>query len=397
MPVEIRSARPEEMEDFRRVASASLLVDPGDIEGIRPEWTLCAFEDGKLATAYAAWPLTMRFNGEGIPIAGVTSVGTLPIYRRRGYLRKIISRHFELLHERGEQPIAVLHAAWAAIYQRYGYAVVSTRNAYRVEPRYLQFLSTRPARGNLRELGEEEFGLLVDLYRRFRADRIGYSHRGRAMWEAGVLARPPAGGLLGKVVYEEDGEPLGYTVYAMEQITAWPEPVQGLTIRDIVWLSASAYQAIWNYYAQMDRVGEVVWDRVPSDDPLPHLLLEPRMLQITSADDVLGRIVDIERALPKRRYPEEATLTFEVVDDLCPWNSGRWKLETSVAEASISHTNEEPQLRVPVSTLAMLVFGQISATEAARMERLDVLDADALPVWDKTMRTMYRPFCADRF
>ena len=149
--------------------------------------------------------------------------------------------------------------------------------------------------------------------------------------------------------------------------------------------------------AQMDRVGEIVWDRVPSDDPLPHLLLEPRMLHIASADDVLGRIVDVERALPKRHYPEDATLTFEVVDDLCPWNNGRWKLETSIAEASISHTNEEPQLRVPISTLAMLVFGQISATEAARMGRLDVLNNDALPVWDKTMRTMYRPFCADRF
>ena len=397
MGVEIRPATPEEMEDFRRVARISLLQNPGDMEGMHPEWTICAFEDGKLATSYAAWPLTMRFNGEGVPIAGVTSVGTLPIYRRRGYLRKVTTRHFELLHERGEQPIALLHAAWAAIYQRYGYAVVSTRNAYRVEPRCLQFSSTRPVRGNLRELGEEEFPLLVDLYRRFRADRIAYSHRGRAMWELGVLAHPPTGGLVGKVVYEEAGEPLGYTIYAMEQITVWPQPVQSLTIRDVVWLSASAYQAIWNYYAQMDRVGEIVWDRVPSDDPLPHLLLEPRMLHIASADDVLGRIVDVERALPKRHYPEEATLTFEVVDDLCPWNNGRWKLETSIAEASISHTNEEPQLRVPISTLAMLVFGQISATEAARMGRLDVLNNDALPVWDKTMRTMYRPFCADRF
>jgi len=217
------------------------------------------------------------------------------------------------------------------------------------------------------------------------------------MWEFGVLAHPPAGGIVGKVVYEEAGEPLGYTIYAMEQITVWPQPIQSLAVRDVIWLSVSAYQAIWNYYAQMDRVGEIIWDRVPSDDPLPHLILEPRILHITSADDVLGRIVNVEGALPQRHYPEEAILTFEVLDDLCPWNNGRWKLETSATGASISHTNEEPQLRIPISTLAMLVFGQISATEAVRMGRLDVLDVDALPVWDKTMRTMYRPFCADRF
>jgi len=139
MVVEIRPARPEEMEEFYRVASTALVLPQGQLQGINPEWTLCAFEDGRLATAYAAWPLTMRFNGEGISVAGVTFVGTLPIYRRRGYLRKITTRHFELLHEQGERSIAILYASMAAIYQRYGYAVVSTRNSYRVEPRFLQF------------------------------------------------------------------------------------------------------------------------------------------------------------------------------------------------------------------------------------------------------------------
>jgi predicted acetyltransferase len=121
------------------------------------------------------------------------------------------------------------------------------------------------------------------------------------------------------------------------------------------------------------------------------------MLHTTSADGLLGRIIDIEKALPKRPYPEEATLIFEVVDGLCPWNNGRWKLETSIAEASIKRTNKKPQLMIPINTLAMLVFGQINATEAGRMQRLDVLDPDVLPVWDKAMHTLYRPFCADNF
>ncbi len=398
MGLEIRAARPEEMEEFRRIASTALVLSPGGLEGLRPEWTLCAFEEGKLATAYAAWPLTMRFNGEGISVAGVTMVGTLPIYRRRGYLRKITATHFELLHERGEQPIAILYATMAAIYQRYGYAVVSTRNSYNVEPRYLQFPLDRPVTGTFREVGDDEFGLLVDLYRRFRAERIGYIHRGRAMWEAGVLAPSPVGGQLNKVVYEEAGQPLGYVIYTVEPPRGGgPGTGQRLAIRDLVWLTVSAYRAVWDYFANMDLVGNIVWERVPSDDPLPHLLLEPRMLHLTSGDGLLARIVDVEQALPKRRYHEEGTLTFEILDDLCPWNCGRWKLETSATETSVSRTSEEPQLVMPISTLAMLVFGQISATEAARMERLNVLENGALPLWDGVMRTAYRPFCADMF
>ena len=52
---------------------------------------------------------------------------------------------------------------------------------------------------------------------------------------------------------------------------------------------------------------------------------------------------------------------------------------------------------MPVSTLAMIIFNQISATEAARMGRLDVLEPSALSLWDAVMRTAYRPFCADKF
>ena len=400
MRVEIRAARPEEMEEFKRVASTALVMSPAAFQGIQPEWTLCAFEDGKLATSYGAWPLTMRFNGEGTAVAGVTMVGTLPIYRRRGYLRKITAAHFESLHEAGEQPIAILQASQAAIYQRYGYAVVSTRNSYSVEPRYLEFPLGRSVPGNFREVGDDEFGLLVDLYRRFRAERTGYVHRGRAMWEAGVLAPPPTGGQLNKVVYQEDGEPLGYVIYTMDspQGGGVPGPDnQRLIVRDLVWLTPTAYRAVWDYFAKMDLVSNIIWGSVPSDDPLPHLLLEPRMLRKTSGDGIMGRIVDVDKALPRRRYHEEGVLTFEVIDDLCSWNCGRWKLETSTDSAVINRTSEEPQLVMPISTLTMLVFGQISATEAARMERLDVLEHVALSSWDRVMRTAYRPFCADMF
>jgi len=399
MGFEIRAARPEEMEEFRRVASTALVLSPKILKEMQAEWTLCAFEDGRLATSYGVWPLTVRLNGDGIPVAGVTSVGTLPIYRRHGYLRKVITTHLELLYERGEQPVAILYASLAAIYQRYDYAVVSTRNSYNVEPRYLQFPQAQAAPGTFREAGEDEFGVLVDLYRRFRAERTGYLHRGREMWEAGVLAPPPAGGLLNKVIYQENGEALGYVIYFVEPHPrgGMPGPGQHLSIRDLIWLNHSTYQAIWEYFANMDLVNNITWERVPCDDPLPHLLLEPRMLHTAANDGLLARIVDIEKALPKRGYREEGMLTFGILDDLCPWNRGRWRLEVSAGGASVSREEGEPQLVMPISTLAMLFFGQISATEAARMGRLFVFEQDALALWDKVFRTAYRPFCADIF
>ena len=396
MAVEIRSIKPEELNEFKRVAGNALVQNPDTFVGMRPEFTLCAFEDGKLSTSYAAWPFMMRFNGVAIPVAAVTTVGTVPVYRRRGYLRKITATHFQQLHEAGERPISILYASRTAIYQRYGYAVVSRQGSYDVDPRDLQFAVPGVTAGVFREVGDDDFPLLVNLYRRFREDRIGFLHRGREMWNAGALAPPPSGGFLHRVVYEENGEPLGYVLYSV-QPGSGSIPNSTISIRDLVWLTASAYRAVWAYFHNMDIVRHVTWGRVPSDDPLPHLLLEPSSLNATFRDGILGRIVDVERALPLRCYDEGAVLTFEIADDFCPWNEGRWKLETAPGGSSIVRTNEAPQVTMPVSTLALLAFGHVSATEATRMGRLEANKPDALPMWDKAMRTRYRPACPDVF
>ncbi len=398
MGLEVRPAEPDELDEFNRVACIALMIPRAQYEAMHPEWTLCAFEDGKLCSTSGSWPLTMRLNGVGTAIAGVSAVSTLPMYRRRGYLRQVMTTFFRQLHAREEKAIAALYASMAAIYQRYGYAVVTTKHSYRFDPRFLQFALAQPVSGTLREAGEDEMPLLVDLYRLFREDKMGYVHRGRAMWKAGVFAPPPPGGQLMTVVYEEAGKPLGYLAYAVE-----PKPGRGsgpgqkIEVRDLVWLNFSAYRAAWDYLARMDLVTEIKWEMVPPDDPLPHLILEPRELHTTAQDGVLARIVDVARGLPQRRYTEEGTLTFEVIDDVCPWNQGCWRAEVSPEGVAVKRTEESPQLVMPVSTLAMLFFNQLSATQTARMQRLSVADGKALPVWDRVMHTMYRPFCADHF
>lgn len=405
MEPEIRQARPEEMEEFNHLVRTAFALPEELTVNMPPEWTLCAFVDNKMVTSYAVWPLTMQFTDVSVSVAGVTMIGTLPINRRRGYLRKITETHFNLLHERGEQSIAALFATIAAIYHRYGYGVVSTKHSYTVEPRYLQFSYPQSVPGDLQYVDEKEHGLLIEMYHRFAANRTGYLQRNNKFEVAPgvpftVFTFPQPSGLLHRVVYQEAGEPLGYVIYSVRNMREeGPSHLSGqrLDIRDLVWLNAPAYRAIWDHLANMDLVTQTVWERVPIDDPLPHMLLEPRMLNTRASDNLLARIIDVEKALPGRHYSEEGVLTFEIIDELCPWNKGKWRMETTSAGTHISRTSEEPQLVMPVSTLAMLVFNQISATEAARMARLDIHDHSALSLWDKVMRTAHRPFCADLF
>jgi predicted acetyltransferase len=386
------------MDEFARIVSLSLALDPHAFESLRPEWTLCAFESAQLATCYAAWPFTMRLNGAPIPIAGVTTVSTLPVYRRRGHLRAIMDADFRRLHDQGGPAIAVLYASLAAIYQRFGYGIVSTHMSYRTEPRFLAFSRSEHVRGTLRQVTRDDSALLNDVYRRFRDPRTGYLHRSRAVWAAGPLEDPAAGHQLSLLVYEEDGEPLGYVTYTTGPGNyPGPGPSQVMQIRDLAWLTPAAYRAIWDHLSRFDLVREVIWRSAPVDDPLPHLLLEPRMLNATARDGLLARLVDVDRSLAARPYAAVAALTFEVIDEMCPWNAGRWRMDTTATGAEVRRVGEEPQVTLPVPTLAMLLFGQITATEAARMGRLDAHEPDALAKWDFALRTKHRPFCPDQF
>jgi predicted acetyltransferase len=407
--LEIRPAVLQEMDEFKRVVGTALALDTAQIVGLQPEWTLCAFDDGRLATTYAAWPLTMRFNGGAVPMAGVTTVATDPIYRRRGHLRRIMEVDFQRLKEAKQQPIAGLYASQAAIYQRFGYGIVSTHYTYTVEPRYLQFSFPQEVPGRLREVWvEEEFALLVDIYRRFREDRTGLVHRGRAMWDANALETRPGFRTIA-VVYEEGGEAKGYMVY-MSGPGNYPGPGPGQVVRveDIAWLDIAAYRAFIDHLARMELAREVIFGRMASDDPLPHLLLEPRMLRATARDGLLLRVIDLE-VLTARQYDDDAVLRFELVDKMCPWNAGRWQLDASRDGSKLSPLQparslaggptlaSTPDVTLDVNTLAMVMMGQVSASEAARMGRLQVHDARALARWDALMRTRHRPFCADNF
>jgi predicted acetyltransferase len=396
---DIRPATHEEMPDVAVQAARQLGMNPSMFQGMNPDWTLCAFEDGQVATTYAFWPLQIRFNGPPAKISGVTWVSTHPAFRRRGNLRAITKQHFERLHEEGETAMAGLHPAWMTIYQRYGYGTVNIRNSYKFDPQQLVFAHPVEVPGELREVDlESEFGLLVDVYRRFREERNGLVHRGRAMWDAGPLSGGPAGHQETVLTYEEHGEPLGYVVYHAGPGLASSGPGAGqyLRIMDMFSLTPAAHRALWSALAAFDNVGEIRWDNAAPDDPLPNVVVEPRMLDIRVSDGIMARFVTVEDALVQRPYPERASLRFELVDDFCEWNAGRWELETDPeASATTRIDGQDVDLTLTPDTLASMVWGRISASDANRAGLLDVHDERALARWDGALRTKHVPYEAE--
>jgi predicted acetyltransferase len=135
----------------------------------------------------------------------------------------------------------------------------------------------------------------------------------------------------------------------------------------------------------------------PVDAQARDVLLDPRELHAQRFDWILGRVIDLERALPLRPYGATGSVTFEVRDAFCPWNDGRWSLDAGPEGAEVARTKDTPQLSFDVSTLALLMFGTISPSHAVRIGRAEAEPDAPLDLWDAIWRTKYAPWCPDGF
>jgi predicted acetyltransferase len=169
-------------------------------------------------------------------------------------------------------------------------------------------------------------------------------------------------------------------------------------VKDFIALTMDAYRGLWNYIRAHDLVGRVVVAGViGEDDPAPDLLVEPRVLNKTMQDGIWMRVVDVERGLPQRTYGDRGELTIEVPpDDMCPWNTGTWLMETDGQTTEVRRTDRSADLTIPIATLAPLVSGYRSATHYYRMGRLTG-NPGSLAVADRLFRTEYPPLCPNGF
>ncbi len=398
--MEIRAATEEELDEQQSILGY-VFANPGmtgedSPARLRPEWSTCAFVDGRMATSAGAWPLRARLNGRSVAMAGVTMVGTLPEFRRRGLLRQVMAKILADSRDNG-QSIAILWASMGAIYQRYGYGLASSMVSYDVDPREIVFAAGEPATGRVRLMPRDEAQPINEaIYKQFNRPRNLLIQRAPAMWIAHYLEQ--GGTKLNFGVYHnEAGEPTGYLVHSLSQDAGVPGRGQKITVNDWAALDADAYRGIWEFLASHDLVGRVQWAPVPEDDPAPLLFLEPRVLNRHTSDAIWMRITDVEAALPQRPYGDADALTIGVRDTLCPWNEGTYVLETTGEESQVAKVDAEPDLTMPAASLAVLVSGHRPATTLARAGLLEAGNPKALAKADRLFATAFAPWCSDNF
>ncbi|MGY1705334.1 GNAT family N-acetyltransferase [Geodermatophilus sp. SYSU D00697] len=366
--------------------------------------TLGLWEGDRVVATSGIYSRELTVPGAVVPCAGVTWVTVSPTHRRRGVLTAIMRRQLTEVREQGREPVAALWASEGSIYGRFGYAPATWRGN----------LSGTVDRLRLRpglDAGEGRVDLVP--VAEYRAEAVGLHDRVRRLvpgdlarddrwWDRALRDDPDERRGATERRYalhtEPDGTVTGYAAYRVK--AAWTDDSEAdgtLTVEEIRSTSTPAHAALWRFLTSIDLVRTVKAPSQPDDDPLRHLLADPRALHARPADALWVRLVDVGRALAARRYPTPINLVFEVRDAFCPWNDGRWALTAGPSGGFCAPTDSDPDLVVDVEALAAAYLGGTSLATLQAAGRVTEVSPGAVTLAATAFRWPVSPWCPDEF
>lgn len=347
---------PEEMLRFDRMV-------------FEPERTLAALDGAQMVGTTVAFSFGMTVpGGDVLATAGISAVGVLPTHRRRGVLSSLMRRQLNDIAA-GSEPLAALFASEAVIYGRYGYGAAADQHAFTFHRGDGQLTPAPAERDRTPVLRLADPASVVPeikaVYEAMRPTRPGMLSRPDRWWEP-HLADPEfmreGSSPLRAVVAEDDSGPRGYALYNVKP--DWgPDgmPAQTLSVQDLYWTDPAACAALWSDLLSRDLVTEVRARMRPVDDPVQHLLADPRRARPRVSDGLWVRLVDVPEALRRRRYASAVDVVMDVTDEILPANHGRWRLTAGGPghgdKPSCEPASGPADITLPVSVLGAAYLG----------------------------------------
>ena len=406
MDVQVRRISADEYDTFARVSVEAFgaTFRPGELDAFRVEaelgWSIAAFDGSAMVGTTSAASFDLTVPGAVVPTVGVTAVGVLPTHRRRGILSALMRKQLDDLRDSGK-PIAILHASEAAIYPRFGYGMATLEGSLAIETQHSTFGTRLEPAGAVRLLDEQEaLRTVPTVHERLCRDWPGFVSRSPEWWRHRFFIPEVHRQDYGDhfyALYEGEAGPEAYAVYRRRH--RWPDdtPADEIEVTELLATTGTGWAAMWRYLLDTDLVGLVHADGRPLDEPLLHLVAEPRRLRLRVGDGLWLRIVDVPEALSARRYRAAGPLVIQVEDDFCPWNAGRYELEAGEEGASWRSSEADPDLLLKASELGALYLGGISASALHRAGRIVEAAPGAVQRADAMFGWTPAPWCPEHF
>jgi predicted acetyltransferase len=415
-PYPIRPITEDELPAFRSVHYHAFHGGPGRTQPefrdrlFEAERSLAAFDPARSGSdpvgVTGIYTFGMAVPGAVLPVAGVTMVGVLPTYRRRGILRSLMHRQLTDIAVRGEEPIAALWASETPIYGRFGYGRASAHGYFRFERGEGALDSKAPhdPQLSLRLAGPDDVAAdLAKVYDSVLTGQPGLYTRSGDWWQR--LLYDPEDERNGfsplRCVLAEDGTGVrGYAIYRANG--RWDDqtglPDSTLVIKELIGADPAATAALWHDLLGRDLVTTVTAENRPAEDPVLFQLLDQRRARARIADGIWVRIIDLPAALTKRSYSGAVDVVLEVSDPLLAANAGRWRLRADGhGDVSCGRTTDAADIAVDIRELGAAYLGGTRLGTLAAAGLVTELQPGTLRPLSAAMSWDPAPWCAQIF
>ncbi len=406
MSLEIRTARDDELDRVHYLVAYSFTSDRTEqgrqqmmhVEELAGPATVL-LEDGEIVASLKVYPFTVLICGAPVPMGGVSAVSCLPEARRKGYVGRLLRHSIEEMHEAGT-PLSTLYTPHPSLYRKYGWMTAASNIKHTWRPKRVSAYNPDAARGRAARVTEEDWPLIASLYERYSEGRTGQLLRSEQWWKEAFFRRiydPERKVSDVAVWYGEAGEPCGYLSYASSRDPG-PAGSTQVAIREFVPLNGAAYQGLIRFILTHDLADEIVWYG-PIEDPLAYALDDAEQVKREFTDDMMLRIVDIEKAVvarPAGPGAPDGALLIAITDAAAPWNQGTWRIECAAGKLYARKVAGAGGLSMEAATFAAVYDGYMKASEAVR-SGLAEGDAEAARLADRLFASEYPPNGSDFF
>lgn len=325
----------------------------------QPENVLMGLLEGQLACLTHLNPYTLRIRDKDVPVSYIVGLATHPAARNRGLGRQLLTAALVEMKRRGHY-VNILMPSKAGFYQPHGYELYCHQ-----WQETLPLADLRPLKDSSLHFGfinsPDQWELLAAVYEQYTQGLSGYAVRNEGSWRRHIEGQLAEGCI---AVAFAGNDPVGYLFYQLGSPT--------IQCGELVYTTYQGKRGLLGYLYNHRSQGDAVqWNEGMQDQS--YRFYPDGKQGHGTMPFMTGRIVDVCGALQAISYPKDihGIIVLHIEDPLASWNNGDFALTISDGRAVVTPASDKPvTITMPVGTLALLLFGSMTAQELAYYGKL---------------------------
>ncbi len=316
----------------------------------------CIEADGKVRANIRFINFNQNIRGKWVKMGGIAMVVTDPMYRRKGYVKKIMNYLIEKMKKENFD-VSALYPFIDTFYSAYGYVNISPFVRMKFDPKYFSRWKNLPEGYSVKRLSHEKgFKYYKEIHNKIVNTIHGSVKRNEKRWKE--YDRPGPGWFV--VTFNKNGKPEGVMKYTSKGFSRgfdWTEEGK-LRVSEIHTLTPKSRHALYNYlYLHSDQIVEACLPIYPNQSMMYPWLQGYYMTELNPMNIWQARIIDVKSTLDNIAVSYDAQINIRITDKQITENNQTYAIKAHDGKLKVETSKKEAELEMTIEGLSSLVYG----------------------------------------